>query len=68
VLSGTPGVALGAWLAEQGVDASLHTVNAVEQWVIVFNPAVIERYRVVPASQVSLEQRSLPLVHLPAQQ
>ncbi|WP_434715924.1 hypothetical protein [Paraburkholderia sp. A3RO-2L] len=68
VLSGTQGVALAAWLAEQGVDASLHTVNAVEQWVIVFNPAVIERYRVVPASQVSLEQRSLPLVHLPAQQ
>jgi hypothetical protein len=66
VLSGNQGLNLAAWLVEQGIDASLHTVNAVEQWVIVFNPAIIERYRTVPAAQVSLERYSLPLVSLPA--
>ncbi|KVP75582.1 hypothetical protein WJ96_07690 [Burkholderia ubonensis] len=68
VLSGSQGVSLAAWLVEQGIDASLHTVNLAEQWVIVFNPLVIEHYRAVPAALVSLEQYNLPLVNLPAQQ
>ncbi|WP_157639691.1 hypothetical protein [Burkholderia ubonensis] len=68
VLSGNQGICLAAWLVDQGIDASLHRVNQVEQWVIVFNPTVIERYRAVPASQVSLEQYTLPLVNLPANQ
>ena len=66
VLSGSQGVNLAHWLVEQGIDASLHVVNLIERWVVVFNPEIIERYRAVPAAQVSLDQRTLPLVNLPA--
>lgn len=66
VLSGSQGVNLAHWLVEQGIDASLHVVNLIEHWVVVFNPEIIERYRAVPAAQVSLDQRTLPLVNLPA--
>ena len=65
VLSGSQGVSLAAWLVEQGIDASLYSVNLEEQWVIVFNPAIIERYRTVPAAEVSLEQYKLPRLNLP---
>lgn len=66
VLSGKQGVFLADWLVEQGIDASLHVVNLVEHWVIVFNPEVIESYDVVSASKVALDKRTLPLVNLPA--
>lgn len=66
VLSGSQGVNLAHWLVEQGIDASLHVVNLIEHWVVVFNPVIIEGYRAVPAAQVSLDQRTLPLVNLPA--
>jgi hypothetical protein len=65
-LSGNQGIQLAEWLVEQGIDASLHSRGAGEQWVIVFNPRIIERYRVVLSAQVSLEQYTLPLVNLPA--
>ena len=65
VLNGSQGVSLAAFLVEQGVDASLHTVNLEEQWVIVFNPAIIACYRAVPAAEVSLDQYTMPLTKLP---
>lgn len=64
VLSGGQGLRLAQWLSEQGIDASLHSVNANEQWVIVFNPSAIAKYRALPASQVSLEQYELPRVDI----
>lgn len=52
-VAGEQGVRLAAWLAEQGIDASMHSVNAEEDWVVVFNPAVIKRYEVISASTIS---------------
>lgn len=63
-LAGQQGVALAQWLVEQGIDASLHTVNAEEQWVIVFNPKVIIRYATVPANRVDLAEYVLPLIRV----
>lgn len=63
LLSGQQGVLLAQWLAEQGVDASLHKLNIQEHWVIIMNPAIIAQYKVVPAASVSLEQYDLPLVN-----
>lgn len=65
VLGGNQGLRLASWLAEQGIDASLYNVNLTEQWVIVFNPAIIEGYRTVSAAEVSLDQYSLPRLNLP---
>lgn len=65
VLSGGQGVRLAQWLSEQGIDASLHSVNGEEQWVIIFNPSAIAQYRALPAAQVSLEQYELPRLSLP---
>jgi len=62
VLSGGQGIALAHWLAEQGIDASLHAVNIQEQWVIVFNPAIIARYEQMPADRVTTDRHDLPLV------
>lgn len=62
LLSGQQGVLLSQWLAEQGVDASLHKLNVQEHWVIILNPRVIAQYTVVRAAAVTLEQYDLPLV------
>ncbi len=64
-LAGQPGVHLAEWLTSKGIDASLHTPMSQEQWVIVFNPKVIRKHRVVPASQVDLSQYELPTIELP---
>lgn len=50
---GKAGVALAKWLVEHGIDASLHPVNALESWVIVFNPEVIKRYQVILAADIA---------------
>lgn len=63
-LAGKQGVALANWLAEQGIDASLHMVNAEEQWVIVFNPKVIVRHAPVPAGRVTTSEYDLPLIRV----
>lgn len=61
-LSGIQGVKLAEWLACNGIEASLHKVSTSEHWVIVFEPKIITRYQVIPAKDVQLEHRSLPLV------
>lgn len=61
-VAGKNGVVLAEWLTAQGIDASLHRVNSQEQWVVVFNPKIIQRYEVIPASKVRLEDYELPLV------
>lgn len=64
-LAGKPGVHLAQWLTSKGIDASLHTPMGAEQWVIVFNPAVIKSYRVVSAKDVTLDEYELPRIELP---
>lgn len=60
-LSGQVGIELASWLASKGIDASFHKPGSgAEQWVIVFNPMIIQSHRVVPASAVSLSDYELP--------
>lgn len=65
VLAGKPGVHLAAWLTSKGIDASLNNAKTGEQWVIVFNPAVIRKPRVVSSSVVDLADHDLPAIQLP---
>lgn len=58
---GKAGVRLAEWLVEQGIDASLHSVNGREDWVVVFNPKVIRRHQVISASTIQGDA-DLPLV------
>lgn len=66
-LAGKMGVYLAQWLASKGVDASLHKPMGQEQWVIVFNPAVIRKHTVMPASKIDLALYDLPQIELPAE-
>lgn len=59
-LSGKVGVYLANWLTEKGIDAALHRPMGQEQWVVVFNPQVISKHKVIPASDVSLDEYDLP--------
>lgn len=61
-VAGQQGVQLANWLVAQGIDASLHSVNGAEQWVIVFNPKVIRRHRAVSASAINGADRDFQLV------
>lgn len=65
-LSGQPGIQLAAWLAEQGIDASLYSASGAEQWVIVFNPEIIHSFKVVPASEVTDLQREIHPIQQPS--
>lgn len=64
-LAGNLGVHLAAWLTSKGIDASLHSPKTGEQWVIVFNPNVIRKPRVVSATVVELADYDLPAIELP---
>lgn len=60
--AGPAGPALAAWLTEKGIDASRHSVNALEDWIVVFNPSVVSRVQRVPAAEVDLSMRVLPKI------
>lgn len=64
-LLGNRSIHLANWLVSNGVDASLYNARTGEQWVIVFNPAVIKNHRVVSAADVSLADYELPAITLP---
>lgn len=49
---GNLGQELAEWLAGQGIDASLHCPGGDEDWVVVFNPAIIVKHRVVPGAEI----------------
>ncbi len=51
-LAGKAGQHLAAWLTEQGIDADLHSPGHGEDWVVVYNPAIIRRFEVVPGSSI----------------
>jgi hypothetical protein len=61
-LSGAAGPALAAWLTGQGIDASLRRINGLEDWVIVFNSAVVERVQHMPAAEIDMAIRNLPKI------
>lgn len=64
-LAGNVGLYLVEWLVSKGVDASLHRAFGKDQWVIVFNPAVIVRHEVISATNAPLELYELPEIELP---
>lgn len=64
-LAGNVGLVLVEWLVRKGVDASLYLAHGQEQWVIVYNPAVIVKHAVVSGSTVSLDTYELPRISLP---
>lgn len=59
-VAGKPGVALAAWLAEQGIDAAWHQAYGNKHWLVVFNPKVIKSNKVIRAADVPMEMRHLP--------
>lgn len=63
-LTGKVGLYLAEWLSINGIDAARHKPQSQEQWVIVFNPAIIRKYQVVPAAGVSLDKYDLPGIQL----
>jgi len=65
-LAGKVGLHLADWLTRNGVDAALHRAMGQEQWVIVFNPAIIVKHQVVPAASVKLDQYEMPQIKLPS--
>ena len=65
-LAGKVGLHLTEWLAEKGVDARVERAHGGEQWVVVFNPAVIVKHTVVSATDAPLDLYALPHVKLPS--
>lgn len=64
-LSGNVGLYLAEWLVSKGIDASLYSAFGQDQWVIVFNPAVIVKHEVVSATNAPLDKYELPKIELP---
>jgi hypothetical protein len=64
-LSGNVGLYLAEWLVSKGVDASLYSAFGQDQWVIVFNPAIIVQHKVVSATNAPLDLYELPKIELP---
>lgn len=50
-LGGEAGPELARWLSSNGIDASLHSPTSGEEWVVVFNPAVIKSSLKVSSKQ-----------------
>ena len=64
-LAGKVGLYLAEWLVSKGIDASLYNAFGQDQWVIVFNPAVIVKHTVVSATNAPLDLYELPKIELP---
>lgn len=45
-LGGAKGIEFSQWLVHKGVDATVHKVSAQENWMVVFNPAVVKTSKV----------------------
>jgi hypothetical protein len=64
-LAGKVGLHLVDWLVSKGIDASLHNAFGQDQWVIVFNPAIIVQHKVVSATNAPLDMYELQKIELP---
>ena len=60
-LSGSPAVAISEFVAAQGADASLYERHG-EDWLVVFNPAIVLASKPVRANDVDIAMFSLPRV------
>lgn len=60
-LSGAPAVAISEFVASQGADASLYERHG-EDWLVVFNPAIVLASQPVRANDVDIAAFSLPRV------
>lgn len=60
-LSGAPAVAISEFVASQGADASLYERHG-EDWLVVFNPAIVLSSKPVRANDVDITAFSLPRV------
>ncbi len=56
------GPAMAAWLVEHGIDASLYSKDASEEWVIVFNPDSILSFKQVKSNDIDWSSPDLPFV------
>lgn len=61
-LSSKAGLYFAQWLVDHNIDAAIERVYSAEEWVVVFNPAVIVKHTVVPAANVALALYELPAV------
>lgn len=59
---GQPAVAITEFMVNQGADATIHTAYGAEDWLVVYNPAVIKAYTPRPAAQVDVADYDLPRV------
>lgn len=64
-LAGQVGLHLAHWLVSKGIDASLYHAYGQDQWVVVFNPAIIVQHKVVSATNAPLDLYELPKIELP---
>ena len=62
--SGRVGVSVAAFLVSQGVDASLETHMSMqsnqENWLVIYNPRIIESVKKMPSKDVSPDMYYLP--------
>lgn len=61
-LAGKAGLAFVAELVQLGIDASRYNRNGQEDWVIVFNPAIIRKHSVPVRKDIPLTDWELPLL------
>lgn len=61
-LGGDAGPAVAAWLVDHGVDAYIARTNGPENWVVVFNPAIIVEHRKVPSRNIDMASADHPPV------
>lgn len=60
-LAGNHGPALAEWLTEKGFDATIGRSQANnEEWMIVFNPKVIKRYKKIASSEIDWKNPDFP--------
>ena len=61
-LNGEHGQALAAFFTERGADADVISQSGDEEWIIIFNPAVVVRATAVPAKNVDKTHYELPKI------
>lgn len=61
-LSGEAGPAVAAWMVDHGVDAYIARLNGPENWVVVFNPAIIVEHRKVSSRDIDMASADHPPV------
>lgn len=67
-LSGAAGPAVAAWIVAHGVDACVVSRSGQEDWLVVFNPAIIAAHRKVPAHSLDVATADRAQVHAQLEQ